>query len=280
MSVNWAIYHNPVAERKALTLLEGIVKENSKSLRLEGDKLTVSRSDGRTFFLELQSSKVYDASGKSICVRVGNQDLPIIDQVIAKSIYLLTSPRPSVDLDNDLLYKVTLAGLDPSNEWAWIRSFSQTSLSETFSTLIGADFAVKSVKVGGFAIKLQLWYVNYGNRFESIRMRHIRGSMGAIILCNDRSANKNAESFQVSIDEVRSCNETTVPVIFVGLYDENSNQNHEDSSVMNVGKEVARRNGIPFFTCSVNHPATTVKPLVCLTEMILKRQSSRRETYS
>jgi hypothetical protein len=278
--VNWAIYHNPVAERKALTLLEGIVKENGKSLKLEGDKLTVSRSDGRTFLIELQSSKVYDASGKSICVRVGNQDLPIIDQVIAKSIYLLTSPRPSVDLDNDLLYKVTLAGLDPSNEWAWIRSFSQTSLSETFSTLIGADFAVKAVKVGGFAVKLQLWYVNYGNRFESIRMRHIRGSMGAVILCNDRSANRNAESFQVSINEVRSCNTTTLPMIFVGLYDENPNRNYEDSRMMEVGKEVARCNGIPFFACSVNHPSTTVKPLVCLTEMILKRQLSRRETFS
>ncbi len=179
-----------------------------------------------------------------------------------------------------MLYKVTLAGLDPSTEWPWVQSFSYASLGESFSKLIGADFAVKGIKVSGLAVKLQLWYVNYCSRFESIRMKHVRGSMGAVILCNDDSQPANAAIFQTSIDELRCCNERRLPMIFVGLYDETAKRDARDSTGLRVGEEIASHNNIPFFACSVNHPATTAKPLVCLTEMILKRQPSRRKVSS
>lgn len=276
MTENYTNFYDSVADRKALTLLEGIVKESNKSLKFEGDKLTVNRSDGTRYVVDLKSSKVYNDSGKFVCIRVLSPSLPVVDQVIAKSLYLLASPKASFDLDHDLLYKVTFAGLDPNTEWPWIRSFTQTSLGNTFSTLIGADFAVKGIKVKGLAVKLQLWYVNYCNKFESIRMRHIKGSTGAVILCNNNSANDDTESFQASIDELQSCNEKRLPMIFIRLYDEISDPNYGDGAALRKSEEVARRNRIPFFACSVNHPATTVKPLVYLTEMILKRESSKR----
>jgi hypothetical protein len=280
VSENFKNLLGSTTERKALTLLEGIVKENSESLKLEGNRLTIRRSDGIKYNVELSSSKVYSDSGRFICVRVLSPGLPIIDQVIAKAIYLLTSPRPSSDLDHDLLYKVTFAGLDPNHEWPWIRSFSQTSLGNTFSTLIGADFAVKGIKVKGLAVKLQLWYVNYGSKFESIRVKHVRGSMGAVILCNDRTANNNSESIQATIEELRSCNERRLPMMLIRLYDETSNHGGDGSSEMSKGEEIARRNGIPFFACSVNHPSTTAKPLVFLTEMMLGRQPTDRAALS
>jgi GTPase SAR1 family protein len=183
-------------------------------------------------------------------------------------------------LDNDLLFKVTIAGLDPNNEWPWVRSFSQTSLGNTFSTLIGADFAVKEIKVGGLAVKLQLWYVNYCRKFESIRTRHVRGSTGAVILWSDHSSNADAKSLQASIDELQSCNERRLPMIFIRLYDETPSRTcGEDLSSVEV-EEIARQNCIPFFSCSVNHPATTVKPLACLTEMILERESAKKTILS
>jgi hypothetical protein len=268
-----------VAEKKALTLLRDIVQENGKFLRLEGDRLAVTRPDGKRYYVELKSSKVYSESGKFVCLSVLSPGLPVIDQVIAKSLYLLTS-EPWANLDHDLLYKVTLAGLDPSVEWPWVQSFSYASLGESFSNLIGADFAVKGIKVSGLAVKLQLWYVNYCGRFESIRMKHVRGSMGAVILCNDDTQPANAAIFQTSIDELRSCNERRLPMIFVGLYDETTKRDARDSTGLKVGEEIASRNNIPFFACSVNHPATTAKPLVYLTEMILKRQPSRRKVSS
>lgn len=279
MIEDWTGFHNPVAEKKALTLLEGIVKENSKSLLLEGDRLSVTRANGSRYFVELKSSKVYNEAGKFVCIRVLSPTLPIIDQVIAKSLYLLFSPNPLAGLDNDLLFKVTIAGLDPNNEWSWVRSFSQTSLGNTFSTLIGADFAVKEVRVKGLAVKLQLWYVNYCSKFESIRTRHIRGSTGAVILWSDHSSNADAKSLQASINELQSCNERRLPMIFVRLYDETPDRTCEEESSLKV-EEIARQNSIPFFSCSVDHPATTVKPLACLAEMILERESAKKSILS
>jgi hypothetical protein len=276
---NYTYGRSPVAERKALTLLRDIVQKNSRSLALDGDRLVVTRPDGKRYFVEVRSSKVYNESGKFICLSVLSPGLPVIDQVIAKSLYLLTS-EPWANLDHDLLYKVTIAGLDPSTEWPWVKSFSYASLGDSFSNLIGADFAVKGIKVSGLAIKLQLWYVNYCSRFESIRMKHLRGSMGAVVLCNDDSQPPNAAIFQTCIDELRSCNERRLPMIFVGLYDETTNMDARNSTGIRVGEEVAGRNNIPFFACSVSHPATTAKPLAYLTEMILKRQPSRRKVSS
>jgi GTPase SAR1 family protein len=268
--------HNPVAERKAFALLEGIVKENSNFLRLEGDKLVVTRPDGDRYFIDLNTSKVYNASGRFICIRVLSPSLPVVDQVLAKSLHLLASPRHSIELHHDLMYKVTFAGLDPVNEWPWIRSFTQTSLGNTFSTLIGADFAVKEMTVRGLAVKLQLWYVNYSDRFESVRVRHIRGSTGAVILRSDHPADNDVENLQASIDELRSCNERRLPMMFIGLYDDTSNQSYEINAAMKESEEIAKRRGIPFFACSVNHPATTIRPLTYLTEMIVRRESRRR----
>jgi hypothetical protein len=268
--------HNPVAERKALVLLEGIVKENSNSLRFEGDKLVVSRSDGNRYSVDLKSSNVYNASGKFVCIRVLSPCLPVIDQVIAKSLHLLASPKQSIEQHHDLMYKVTFAGLDPANEWPWIKSFTQTGLRNTFSTLIGADFAIKGIMVRGLAVKLQLWYVNYSGGFESVRTKHISGSTGAVILRSDHPANSDAESLKTIIEELRSCNERRIPIILVELCDDMSSQSYEDNAAMRESEELAKRHGIPFFACSVNHPATTMKPLAYLTEMIIERESTRR----
>lgn len=127
MTENYTYGRSPVAEKKALTLLRDIVQENSKFLKLERDRLTVNRPDGKRYFVELKSSKVYNESGKFVCLSVLSPGLPVIDQVIAKSLYLLTS-EPWANLDHDLLYKVTLAGLDPNTEWPWVQSFSYASL--------------------------------------------------------------------------------------------------------------------------------------------------------
>jgi hypothetical protein len=273
LAENPTYFGSPSAEERALALLKAIVEENCRLLKLEDDRLSVSTQEGRKYSIDLGTAKVYDGSGKFICMRVQDPNLPVIDQVIAKSLYLLSYPDPLSTLDHNLVFKLTLAGVEPSIEWPWIRSMSYSTLGETYSSLIGADFAVKGIRVGDLVVKLQLWYVNYDDRFKSIRSRHVKGSMGGIILCTGTSKMEKVDGFQSSIDELRYCNGGKLPLVFVGLYDQREMHGMEREA-LKVGEAVARRNGIPFFPCSLNHPSTARKPLTYIVDAILGRRNT------
>ena len=267
---------DPIAEDKALALLKGIVHENSRSLKLFDDRLTVTTLNGTKYSVELGTAMVYSESGKFICVRVLSHNLSVIDQVIAKSLFLLSHPDPLSALDHDVIFKLTFAGIEPRLEWPWIRSVSYSALGDSFSSLIGADFAVKDLRVRDLTVKLQMWYVNYDDRFRSIRLKHIKGSMGAIVLCTSDSDPEKIVSIEASIDELRSSNGGRLPIAFVGLYhgaeeDGLRNQN------LRLGEEIARRKKIRFFACSLDHPSRTREPLTHIVEAILGRQSAPRQ---
>jgi hypothetical protein len=263
----------PIPEGKALALLKDIVRENSKSLKLYDDRLSVTTLTGTKYSVELGTAKVFSNAGKFVCIRVLAPDLPIIDQVIAKSLYLISHPDPLLSLDHDIVFKLTFAGIEPNIEWPWIKSMSYSTLGDTFSSLIGADFAVKDIRCGDLVVKLQMWYVNYDDKFRSIRIKHIRGSMGGIVLCTNDCDPKKVLSVGESIDELRSSNGERLPIAFVGLY-RGADECGRESQALKLGEEIARRKNIRFFACSLDHPSTTRKPFTHIIESILRRRSA------
>lgn len=277
MSENLIHAQDLTAERKALGLLKSIVQESGGSFRLEGERLTVTRKDGVRYFVDLRSAKVYNEHGKFLCLRVFGYGLPIVDQVIAKSLYLLTSPRQQIGMDHDLLFKVTFIGSEPNVEWPWISSMSLSTLEETFSRLIGVDFAIKRINIGNLAVKLQIWYLNYTTQFKFIGAKYLQGSMGGVILCAENGNPEKLRNLQRSIDDLRFYNGRKLPIILVGLYNEVGGQS-ESSTHLNDEEELAKRNSIPFFRCSLTHPATTDKPLTYLTNLILRRSTRQPAT--
>lgn len=272
MTESLTCFRDPVAEEKAISLLKSIVCENSRSLKLYDDRLTVTTLNGTKYSVDLGTAKVYSESGKFVCVRVLSPNLPVIDQVIAKSLYLLSHLDPLLALDHDILFKLTFAGIEPRLEWPWIRSMSYSALGDTFSSLIGADFAVKDIRFRDLAVKLQMWYVNYDDKFRSIRLKHIRGSMGAIVLCIGDSDPEKIMGVEASIDELRSSNGGRLPIAFVGLY-HGAEEDGGGKQGLKLGEEIARRNNIRFFACSLDHPSMTRKPLAYIVEAILGNRS-------
>jgi hypothetical protein len=214
-----------------------------------------------------------DDSGKFICLRVLSPRLPVIDQVIAKSLYLLTNPRPSIDIDHDMLFKVAFLGSDPEIEWPWIKSISLATLGDDFSSLIGVDFAVKRIETMDHVIKLQMWYLNCVNRFKSVGARYIHGAMGGVVLWNASEDPSKIGDLQRSINDFYFCNERSMPTIIIGLCDD-ANGRKGDEEAPEVGEDIARRNNIPFFRCELGHPSTTEAPLKYLANTILKMTSA------
>lgn len=276
MTEHRSCFRDHIAEEKAFALLRGIVCENSKSLKLHGDRVDVTTLNGERYYIELGTAKVYNESGKFVCVRVLAPDFPIIDQVIAKSLYLLSHRDPLLALGHDLLFKLTFAGVEPRLEWPWLKSISYSTLGDKFSNLIGADFAVKEISFREISVKLQMWYVNYDNKFRLIRLKHIKGSMGAIILCSSESDAQKIIGVEESIDELRSSNGGKLPIAFIGLY-RGAEEEFEGEQTLKLGEEIAKRNNIPFFACSLDHPSMTKKPLAYVVEAILSRRFASKQ---
>jgi hypothetical protein len=270
VSENLTLAKNPLAERKALGLLKSIIEENRGSLQLEGRRLAVTRRDGGKYFIDLRSAKVYDEHGKFFCLRVFGSGLPLIDQVIAKSLYLLTSQRRRIWADHDLLFKVTFIGSDPNIEWPWINSMSLSSLEQTFSKLIGVDFAIKRINIGDLTVKLQIWYLNSATQFKFIGVRYLQGSMGSVVLCAGEATSEKLLNLQRNIDDLRLRSRMDLPIVLVRVYDEASGHS-ENGASFKEEEELAKHNNIPFFPCSLKHPSTTDMPLACLTNLILRR---------
>lgn len=278
MTENLTRAKNPLAERKALDLFKSIIEENRESLKLEDTRLAVTRKDGEKYFVDLGSAKVYDEHGKFICLRVFGSGLPLLDQVIAKSLYLLTSHRRRIWTDHDLLFKVTFIGSEPSIEWPWINSMSLSSLEQTFSKLIGVDFAIKRINIGDITVKLQIWYLNYATQFKFMGVRYIQGSMGSVVLCAGNTNSQKLVDLQRNIDDLRLHSRMDLPIILVRICDEASEHAGNGTSFKEE-EELAKRNNIPFFACSPRHPATTDKPLACLTDMIIRRATRSHTTW-
>lgn len=260
---------NIEVEKRALALLKRILEENRQSFRLEDGALNVTAQNGVKYSIDTKSARVYDDSGKFICLRVLSPRLPVIDQVIAKSLYLLTNPRPSIGIDHDMLFKVAFLGSDPEIEWPWIKSISLATLGDDFSSLIGVDFAVKRIETMDHVIKLQMWYLNCVNRFKSVGARYIHGAMGGVVLWNASEDPGKIVDLQRSINDFYFCNERSMPTIIIGLCDDTNGCNG-DERALEAGEDIARRNNIPFFKCELGHPSTTEAPLKYLANIIIK----------
>lgn len=279
MSQNPIRPQDPLAERKALGLLRSIVGESRGSFQLEGDRLKVTREDGARYFVDLRSAKVWDEHGKFVCLRVVGSGLPLSDEVIAKSLYLLTSPVQQIGIEHDSLFKVTFIGLEPKVDWSWINSMSLSSLGQTFSKWIGVDFALKRIRVDNLTIRLQIWYLNYSSQFRSLTTRYLQGSMGSAILCTGNANPQKLVDLQRNVDDLRLRSGGNLPMVFVGLSDE-ANEHTKNSAYLKDEEELAKRNNIPFFMCSLAHPAAANKPLACLASMILRRTTVQPATQN
>ena len=269
MAENLIRGQNAEVENRALALLKSILEENSKSIRLEDGVLNITAQNGARYFVDIKSTKVYDDSGKFICLRVLSPRLPVMDQVIAKSLYLLTNPRPSAGTDHDMLFKVVFVGSEPKIEWPWIKSISLATLGDDFSSLIGVDFAVKTIETMRHSMKLQLWYLNSAHRFKSLGTKYIHGAMGGVILWRAREDPGKIIDLQRSINDFYSSSERSMPTIIIGLC-ENTNGCNGDKGSLETGENIARRDNLPFFRCELSHPSTSEAPLKYLANMILK----------
>jgi Ras-related protein Rab-1A len=122
-------------------------------------------------------------------------------------------------LEYDYLFKILMIGDSGVGKSAILHRYCDDIYSDNYISTIGVDFKVKTIKVDGLTIKLQIWDTAGQERFRSITSSYYRGAQ-AILCVFDLSDYLTFDKiFTVWIEEVKKQNQisnSSSEIILVG----------------------------------------------------------------
>lgn len=117
-----------------------------------------------------------------------------------------------------ILVKVCLLGDGAVGKTSLKNRFLGAGFNPKYLITIGADFAVRDVKLPNLGVeyKLQIWDLAGQPRFNAVRTLYYKGSMGAILIF-DITNRSSLENLQGWVKEFwRHSGESAVPMIILG----------------------------------------------------------------
>lgn len=108
---------------------------------------------------------------------------------------------------NDYLFKLIIIGDSGVGKTSLMRRYTDNTFSKDSASTIGVDFKIKTIKINGKVVKLQLWDTAGQERFKAIVAHYYRGANG-ILLVFDVS---NKESFQHLKDWLNEIEKSDAP---------------------------------------------------------------------
>ncbi|MFX0036289.1 MAG: hypothetical protein ACFE9I_11705 [Candidatus Hermodarchaeota archaeon] len=117
--------------------------------------------------------------------------------------------------DYDYNFKVLVTGNDPTGKAYISTKFSKSYFNTNYKYTIGIDFHVKTLRVLGSTVNMQLWEVVSRGRFKSLLPMYYRGALGALII-----SDMSKVDFQNDLDDIiRTIRESSgdIPIIFIAF---------------------------------------------------------------
>lgn len=120
-----------------------------------------------------------------------------------------------MNTEYDHLFKLLLIGDSGVGKSCLLLRFSDDTYSETYISTIGVDFKIRTIKLDGKHIKLQIWDTAGQERFRTITSSYYRGAHG-IIIVYDVTDSKSFANVQFWLDEVAKYADQNVCRLLVG----------------------------------------------------------------
>lgn len=168
----------------------------------------------------------------------------------------------------DATFKIILFG-EPREERTNLTQKFLTNLFTSDSKMtIGVDFEVKSLKVEGRRIKLQIWDFGGEQRFKFLLPTYVRGAKGAFFIydVNDRSSLISIDDWLTTIKkEIKQ--EDFFPILVMGLV---SNKGRQVS--IEEGIRIAKSKGVDgFIECSIKTGENVEIAFEALTRLMIDK---------
>jgi small GTP-binding protein len=116
--------------------------------------------------------------------------------------------------DYDFLFKSVVVGDGGSGKTAVVVRFSQGFFQENYKLTIGVEFAVKTININNYNVKLQIWDTGGQERFRYVRPLYYKGSMGCIVLF-DLTNRESFDHVPKWLEEVKK-ESGNIPILLVG----------------------------------------------------------------
>ena len=145
--------------------------------------------------------------------------------------------------------------------------FADDVFNETYITTIGVDFKLKSLKIDGSDVKLQIWDTAGQERFRTITASYYRGAQG-IIIVYDVTDIQSFNHVKQWLEEIEGNASQNVVKMLVG------NKNDKDAVkavTTEQAEEFAKQEGLKFFETSAKESINVETAYVELAREIKKQ---------
>jgi len=122
----------------------------------------------------------------------------------------------AMDQQHKKIFKVTLLGDGAVGKTSLMKTYLGEGFKSGYSMTIGADFAVKRLKIDGHDFVAQIWDLAGQQRFSAVREVYYRGTSGCLLVF-DITRRVSFENIPSWIAELlKNNNNRIVPLILIG----------------------------------------------------------------
>jgi len=146
----------------------------------------------------------------------------------------------------DFIFKLLIVGDSAVGKTSLLLRFCDATFSDVYISTIGVDFKVKTSRVEGKVIKLQIWDSAGQERFRSITSSYYRNTHG-ILMVYDITDLRSYENIKNWLDEVHRYAKKDVRTMLVGTKSDMANKRAVKEE---LSKAFAEENAMPFIETS------------------------------
>jgi len=178
--------------------------------------------------------------------------------------------------DYDYLFKLLIIGDAGVGKSSLLLRFADNTFTSAYINTIGVDFKIRTVKLDGITIKLQIWDTAGQERFRTITATYYRGTHGVIVVYDvtDKESFENVRRWMNEIDNNCDTNQNAVNRVLVG---NKCDMQNEVAVTQQEADDYAQSINVKHFRCSAKENTAVEDMFTQITRMALNAKRRQEQ---
>ncbi|XP_007549306.1 ras-related protein Rab-15-like [Poecilia formosa] len=168
----------------------------------------------------------------------------------------------------DVLFRLLLLGDSGVGKTCMLRRFTEGEFDSSHISTIGVDFKMKTIKIGGLKVRIQIWDTAGQERYQTITKQYYRRAQGIIFVYDIT----NLPSFQHIAKWASDVDEFAPDDVQTILVGNKADEEFGRQVTKDQGKKLAETYGMEFFETSASTSSNISESFIRVTELVLQAQ--------